>query len=105
MQGTFSRAIKGGVRVAFGSDAGVFRHGQNAREFGYMTEAGMSPIDAIRTATLNAAELLGETTDVGAIEAGKYADIVALDGDPLQDISALMRPTFVMKSGVAYRQE
>ncbi|GAB3869285.1 amidohydrolase family protein [Hymenobacter segetis] len=105
MQGTFTRATKAGVRVAFGTDAGVYRHGQNAREFGYMTEAGMSPLDAIRTATLNAAELLGETTDLGAIEAGKLADIVALDGDPLQDISALMRPKFVMKAGVAYRQE
>ncbi|MBH8557787.1 amidohydrolase family protein [Hymenobacter sp. BT442] len=105
MQGTFSRATKAGVRVAFGTDAGVYRHGQNAREFGYMTEAGMSPLEAIRTATLNAAGLLGETTDLGAIEAGKLADIVALDGDPLQDISALMRPKFVMKAGVAYRQE
>ncbi|WP_317196131.1 metal-dependent hydrolase family protein [Hymenobacter siberiensis] len=105
MQGTFTRATKAGVRVAFGTDAGVFRHGQNAKEFGYMTEAGMSPLDAIRTATLNAAELLGETTDLGTIETGKMADIVALDGDPLQDISALMRPTFVMKAGVAYRQE
>ena len=105
MQGTFARAYKGGVRVAFGTDAGVFRHGQNAREFGYMTEVGMPPLEAIRTATLNAAELLGETADLGALEAGKYADIVALDGDPLQDISALMRPTFVMKAGVAYRQE
>ena len=105
IQGTFARAYKAGVRVAFGTDAGVYRHGQNAREFGYMTEAGMSPLDAIRTATLNAADLLGETADLGVIEAGKLADIVALDGNPLQDISALMRPTFVMKAGVAYRQE
>ena len=105
MQGTFARATKAGVRVAFGTDAGVFRHGQNAREFGYMTETGMKPLDAIRTATLNAAELLGETTDLGALEAGKFADIIALDGDPLQDITALMRPTFVMKAGVTYRQE
>ena len=105
MQGTFRRANKAGVRVAFGTDAGVFRHGQNAREFGYMAEAGMSPLETIRTATLNAAELLGETADLGTLEAGKFADIVALDGDPLQDISALLRPVFVMKAGVAYRQE
>ena len=105
MQGTFSRANKAGVRVAFGTDAGVFRHGQNAREFGYMAEAGMSPLETIRTATLNAAELLGETADLGSLEVGKFADIVALDGNPLQDISALMRPVFVMKAGVAYRQE
>ncbi len=105
MQGTFGRAYKAGVRVAFGTDAGVFRHGQNAREFGYMTEAGMPALEAIRAATLNAAELLGETADLGAIEAGKLADVVAFDGNPLQDISALMRPKFVMKAGVPYRQE
>ena len=105
MQGTFARAIKAGVRVAFGTDAGVYRHGQNAKEFGYMTEAGMTPLEALRTATLNAAELLGETANLGAIEAGKYADIVAVEGDPLQDISTLTRPKFVMKAGVAYRQE
>ena len=99
LQGTFGRATRPGVRVAFGTDAGVFRHGQNAREFGYMAEAGMPPLETIRTATLNAAELLGETADLGALEAGKLADIVAVDGDPLQDISALMRPRFVMKAG------
>lgn len=105
MQGTFGRATKAGVRVAFGTDAGVFRHGQNAREFGYMTETGFSPLEAIRTATLNAAELLGETADLGTLEAGKFADIVAVDGDPLKDISAMLRPVFVMKAGVAYRNE
>ncbi|UOQ96940.1 amidohydrolase family protein [Hymenobacter sp. 5317J-9] len=105
MQGTFARAYKAGVRVAFGTDAGVFRHGQNAKEFGYMTEAGMPPLEAIRAATLNAAQLLGEPDDLGALEAGKYADIVAVEGDPLQDIAVLTRPTFVMKAGVAYRQE
>ena len=70
-----------------------------------MTEAGLSPLEALRTATINAAELLGETADLGAIEAGKLADIVAVDGDPLADISALLRPVFVMKAGVAYRQD
>ncbi|WP_460503134.1 amidohydrolase family protein [Hymenobacter agri] len=105
MQGTFGRATKAGVRVAFGTDAGVYRHGQNAREFGYMTETGFSSLEALRTATLNAAELLGETADLGTLEPGKFADIVAVDGDPLQDISAMMRPVFVMKGGVAYRGE
>jgi imidazolonepropionase-like amidohydrolase len=105
MQGTFGRAIKAGVRVAFGTDAGVYRHGQNAKEFGYMTEAGMSALDAIRTATLNAAELLGNPQDLGALEAGKYADVVAVEGNPLQDISTLTRPKFVMKAGVVYRSE
>ena len=102
MQGTFGRAIKQGVRVAFGTDAGVFQHGQNALEFGYMTEAGMSPLDAIRAATLHAAELLGDPQNLGALEAGKYADVVAVAGDPLRDISTLTRPQFVMKEGKVY---
>jgi len=102
IQATFGRAIKQHVWVAFGTDAGVYRHGQNAREFGYMTEAGMAPIDAIRAATVNAAELVGDPQNLGALEAGKYADIVAVEGDPLQDISTLMRPRFVMKEGKVY---
>ena len=104
MQGTFNRAIKAGVRVAFGTDAGVYQHGKNALEFGYMTEAGMTPINAIRTATLNAAELVGDPQNLGTLEVGKYADIVAVEGDPLQDISTLTRPRFVMKEGKVYVQ-
>ena len=102
MQGTFGRAIKGGVRVAFGTDAGVFRHGQNALEFTYMTEAGMAPLDAIRAATLYAAELVGDPQTLGTLEAGHYADVVAVAGDPLQNIALLTKPTFVMKEGVVY---
>ncbi|AWM35037.1 metal-dependent hydrolase family protein [Hymenobacter nivis] len=102
LQATFGRAIKEGVRVAFGTDAGVYRHGQNALEFGYMTEAGMPPIEAIRSATLNAAALLNETANLGTLEAGKLADVVALDGNPLQDITTLMHPSFVMKAGEVY---
>jgi len=105
LQATFGRAIKQNVRVAFGTDAGVYRHGKNALEFGYMTEAGMAPIDAIRTATVNAAELVGDTPNLGTLEAGKYADIVAVEGNPLQDISTLTRPRFVMKEGKVYRSE
>lgn len=105
LQANFGRAYKAGVKIAFGTDAGVYRHGVNALEFGYMAAAGMPAIETIRAATLNAADLLGETPNLGTLEAGKYADIVALDGDPLQDISALMRPRFVMKAGVTYRQE
>ena len=105
LQATFGRAIKQGVRVAFGTDAGVYRHGQNALEFGYMTEAGMTPLDAIRAATLNAAELLGDPQNFGTLEAGKYADVVAVEGDPLQDVSVLTRPRFVMKEGVVYRND
>ena len=105
LQANCGRAYKAGVKIAFGTDAGVYRHGVNALEFGYLTQAGIPAIEAIRAATVNAAELLGETPNLGTLETGKFADIVALDGDPLQDISALMRPTFVMKAGVAYRQE
>ncbi|MCC3151988.1 amidohydrolase family protein [Hymenobacter sp. BT770] len=105
LQASFGRAYKAGVKIAFGTDAGVYRHGVNALEFGYMTGAGMPAIEAIRAATVSAAELLGETTNLGTLEVGKFADIVALNGDPLQDISAMMRPTFVMKAGVTYRQE
>ena len=105
LQANCGRAYKAGVKIAFGTDAGVYRHGVNALEFGYMKEAGIPAIEAIRAATVNAAELLDETPNLGTLEVGKFADIVALDGDPLQDISALMRPTFVMKAGVAYRQE
>jgi imidazolonepropionase-like amidohydrolase len=102
LQATFGKAIKQHVRVAFGTDAGVYRHGQNALEFGYMTEAGLAPIDAIRAATLNAAELLGDPQSLGTLEAGKYADIVAVEGDPLQNIATLTKPTFVMKAGKVY---
>ncbi len=102
LQATFGRAIKQGLRVAFGTDAGVYQHGKNALEFGYMTEAGMAPIEAIRSATLNAAELLDESDNLGTLEAGKLADVVALDGNPLQDITTLLRPSFVMKAGVVY---
>jgi imidazolonepropionase-like amidohydrolase len=105
LQTTFAKAYKAGVKIAFGTDAGVYRHGVNALEFGYMTEGGMPALEAIQAATLSAAELLGQSANLGAIEAGKLADIVAFDGDPLQDISALMRPRFVMKAGVTYRQE
>ncbi|RZK30257.1 MAG: amidohydrolase family protein, partial [Hymenobacter sp.] len=69
------------------------------------SSGGMPPLEAIRAATLNAAQLLGDPTNLGALEAGKYADVVAVDGDPLQDISALTRPRFVMKAGVVYRSE
>ena len=105
IQASLGRAYKAGVKIAFGTDAGVYRHGQNAKEFQYMTEAGMPPIEAIRAATLNAAELLGQTATLGSLEAGKFADLVAVEGDPLQDITQLQRVRFVMKQGVVYKQE
>lgn len=102
IQDTFAKAYASGVKIAFGTDTGVSPHGQNAKEFQYMVEAGMPPMAAIQSATRDAATLLGELEDLGTIEVGKYADFVAVDGDPLQDISILMTPSFVMKGGEIY---
>ncbi|MEP6391463.1 MAG: amidohydrolase family protein [Halioglobus sp.] len=103
IQGTFAEAYKSGVKIAFGTDSGVSPHGLNAREFTYMVEAGMPPMEAIQSATINAATLLGVEKDLGSIEVGKFADIVAVEGDPLEDISVLERISFVMKSGEVVR--
>ena len=103
IQNTFSRAWKAGVRIAFGTDAGVFRHGSNWLEFTYMIEAGMPPIEAIRSATFHAAELLGESDKLGTLEAGKLADIVAVEGNPLNDSAAFGKVILVMKDGVRYK--
>ncbi|MBC8082918.1 MAG: amidohydrolase family protein [Hymenobacter sp.] len=105
LQGTFGRAYKAKVKIAFGTDAAVFRHGANALEFQYMVEAGMPAYAALRSATVSAAELLGQTASLGTLEPGKLADVVAVDGDPTQDIKAMQRVRFVMKQGVVYRQE
>lgn len=99
MEGSFRRAVKAGVKVAFGTDSGVSEHGRNAREFELMVGAGMAPMDAIVAATLNAATLLGVAADRGTIEAGKRADLVAVAGDPLADIGVLARPVAVFKDG------
>jgi imidazolonepropionase-like amidohydrolase len=103
IQGTFAKAYKAGVKIAFGTDAGVYPHGKNWMEFGYMVEAGMPAMDAIKAATTRAAELLDITKITGSITAGKYADIVAVDGDPLQDIKAMGKMSFVMKEGKIYK--
>ncbi|SHJ05021.1 Imidazolonepropionase [Hymenobacter daecheongensis DSM 21074] len=105
LQANFGRAYKAGVRIAFGTDAAVYRHGVNALEFQYMVEAGMPAYEALRAATVSAAELLGESENLGTLEPGKLADLVAVDGDPLQDIKIMQRVRFVMKQGVVYRQE
>jgi imidazolonepropionase-like amidohydrolase len=104
IQGTLAKAHKAGVKIAFGTDAGVYRHGMNWLEFGYMIEAGMKPMDAIKAATISAAELLGMKDQVGSIEAGKLADIVAVDGDPLKDAKVFGKIVFVMKNGEVYKQ-
>jgi len=103
MQGTFTRAYKACVKIAFGTDAGVYDHGKNAIEFQYMVEGGMPPMEAIKCATINAAELLGLNDVTGSITKGKSADIVAVDGDPLQDIKVMRNMNFVMKEGVQYK--
>jgi imidazolonepropionase-like amidohydrolase len=89
--------------MAFGTDGGVYPHGDNWKQFGTMVQFGMKPIDAIRAATLNAAELLGLSKEAGSLEAGFRADVIAVDGDPLQDVSKLGAVKFVMKAGVVYR--
>lgn len=104
MQHAIRIAVQGGVRIALGTDAGVYPHGQNAREFELLVRmGGMTPMQAIQAGTMNAATLLGMEHDVGSIEAGKFADIVAVNGDPLADITVLQRPVFVMKSGDVVR--
>jgi imidazolonepropionase-like amidohydrolase len=93
------RAFDAGLKVAMGTDAAVYPHGLNAHELAVYVRLGMTPIQAIRTATLNAADLLGWSDKVGAIEPGKWADIVAVDGDPLSDVTTLQQVKFVMKGG------
>ncbi|MEG3085938.1 Xaa-Pro dipeptidase [Sphingomonas sp. PB4P5] len=97
---TFQRAVKAGVRMIFGTDAGVYPHGDNGRQFAKMVEWGMTPMGAIRAATSDAAEALGRTDDVGAIAVGRYGDIVAVDGDPLADVRLLEKVSAVIKGGV-----
>lgn len=101
----FAKAVKAGAKMAFGTDAGVYPHGDNAKQFFYMVKFGMTPAQAIRTATANSADLIGRAKDVGTIQAGKYADIIAVDSDPLADIRALEHVGFVMKGGVVYKQK
>ena len=101
---TFARAYKAGVKIAFGTDSGVSPHGENAKEFIYMVEAGMKPMEAIQSATRVAAELLGISDRLGTLEAGKIADIIAVNGDPIADISAMLHVVFVMKEGTIYKQ-
>lgn len=97
---SFRRAVKAGVRIAYGTDAGVYPHGDNAKQFVKMVEWGQTPLQALQAATVHAAQLLGRSDQVGALRAGLYADIVAVPGDPLQDIAVMEKVAFVMKGGV-----
>jgi imidazolonepropionase-like amidohydrolase len=98
------KAFDAGVKVAFGTDAAVYPHGLNAHEFAVYVQLGMTPVQAIQTATVNAADLLGWSDRIGSLETGKFADIIAVNGDPTKDVTLLQSPVFVMKSGVVYKQ-
>ncbi len=103
IQDTFGRAYRAGVKIAFGTDTGVSPHGQNAQEFAYMVEGGMPPMVAIQCATSVAAKVLKQEKDLGSVEKGKFADLIAVPGDPLADVNLLRRVGFVMKAGTVYR--
>jgi imidazolonepropionase-like amidohydrolase len=98
------RAFENGVKIAFGTDAAVYPHGLNAHEFAVYVQIGMTPLQAIQTATVNAADLLGWSDRIGTLEPGKFADIVAVNGDPTKDVTVLQNPVMVMKGGVLYKQ-
>jgi len=101
----FTKAVRAGVKMSFGTDAGVCPHGINARQFAFMVKYGMTPMQAIQSATVNAADLIGHSELFGSITAGKSADIIAVKGDPLADIRLLEHVAFVMKEGVVYKHE
>lgn len=103
IQATAGKAYRAGVKIAFGTDAAVYPHGQNAREFVYMTEAGMPPMFVIQAATTHAAQLLKHEKDLGSVVAGKFADVIAVRGNPLDDISLLQHVSFVMKAGQVFK--
>ena len=105
IQETFAKAYRAGVKIAFGTDTGVSPHGENAVEFVYMVEAGMPAIEAIRSATLNAAMLLRQEQDLGAVAPGRLADLVAVHGDPIRNIALMKEVAFVMKDGIIYKKD
>jgi imidazolonepropionase-like amidohydrolase len=104
MRASFKLALDAGVKIALGTDAGVMQHGTNAREFELMVKYGMTALRAIQAGTLSAATLLGKDAEVGSLERGKLADIVAVAGDPVQDIRTLQHVDFVMKGGAVFKQ-
>ena len=104
-RGNFTKALRAGVKMSFGTDAGVCPHGINARQFAFMVKYGMTPMQAIQSATSSAADLLGKSELLGSIRPGKYADIIAVSGNPLEDVRVLENMKFVMKEGKIYKQE
>jgi imidazolonepropionase-like amidohydrolase len=99
----FQKAVQAGVKVAFGTDAGVYPHGDNAKQFFYMVKFGLTPAQAIHSATSDAAQLIDRSKDVGTLEPGKYADLIAVSGNPLENITILEQVGFVMKGGIIYK--
>jgi len=100
----FSKALKAGVKMSFGTDAGVCPYGTSAKQFAFMVKCGMTAMQAIQAATTNAADLLGRSKEVGSIKPGKYADLIAVSGDPLKDVSVLEQVDVVMKGGKVYKR-
>jgi imidazolonepropionase-like amidohydrolase len=100
----YQKALRAGVKMIYSTDAGVYPHGQNAKQFSTMVKWGATPLQAIQSATITAAQALGQAADVGQIKAGAYGDLVGVTGDPLKDVSLLERPVFVMKGGVALKR-
>src|SRR5207244_3732744 len=101
----FKKAVQAGVKIAFGTDAGIYPHGWNAKQFAHMVRWGLTPMQAIQSATSSAADLLGQTQHLGSIDAGKFADFVAVSADPLKDITVLENVSFVMKDGTVYKNQ
>jgi len=101
----FRKAVKAGVKMAFGTDAGVCDYGTAGKQFAFMVKYGMTPMQAIQAATSSAADLLGRSNEIGSIKPGKYADLIAVPGDPLQDVSLLENVQYVMKEGRIYKQK
>jgi imidazolonepropionase-like amidohydrolase len=101
---SFRLAVETGANVVFGSDAGVYPHGDNGKQFARMVQFGMTPLQAIQASTIRSAELVKMEKVVGSIEVGKYADLIAVDGNPLENINLLENVSFVMKGGTVYKQ-
>src|SRR5262249_23201994 len=100
----FRKAVQAGVKMAFGTDLGICPYGSSAKQFALMVKYGMAPMQAIQAATSNAADLLGHSSEIGSIKPGKHADLVAVSGDPLTNVSVLENVEFVMKEGKVYKQ-
>ena len=101
----FRKAHEAGVKIAFGTDAGVYPHGDNALQFAYMVEYGMTEMEAIQAATLRAADLMGLSAEIGSLSPGHWADLIAVEGDPLEDITVLENVALVMKGGEIVKDE